>query len=81
MTRNAVVSLVLAVLGAAALGYWIGQRRDAKVEIVSGLGAQDMVVTAGHLKIRDGVAVKVADTPGAAPAQPALNANAPKTKG
>lgn len=29
MTRNVVVSLVLAVLGAAALGYWVGQRRDA----------------------------------------------------
>lgn len=60
----------------------IGQRRDGKVEITSGLAADDVVVTAGHLKIRDGAAVKVAEQP-AAPAKPALNesAPAPKTKG
>ena len=58
----------------------IGQRRDSRVEIVSGLGAGDVIVTAGHLKMRDGVAVKVVDTPGAPPPQPALNA-AQKTKG
>ncbi|HZQ63507.1 MAG TPA: efflux RND transporter periplasmic adaptor subunit [Casimicrobiaceae bacterium] len=38
----------------------VGQRRDAKAEIVKGLLAQDVVVTAGQLKLRDGVAVKVA---------------------
>jgi membrane fusion protein (multidrug efflux system) len=59
----------------------IGQRRDSRVEIVSGLGAEDMVVTAGHLKMRDGIAVKVVDTPGAPPTQPVLNTNAAKTKG
>ena len=60
----------------------IGQRREGKVEIVSGLGANDVVVTAGHLKIRDGAAVKLAEQP-AAPTQPVLNerAPAPKTKG
>jgi membrane fusion protein (multidrug efflux system) len=58
----------------------IGQRRDGKVEVVSGLGANDTVVTAGHLMIRDGVAVKAVEPAGAAP-QPALNANTPKTKG
>ena len=39
----------------------IGLRRDAKVEIVEGLSAGDVVVTAGQLKIRDGAAVKVAN--------------------
>jgi len=58
----------------------IGQRRDGRVEITSGLGGSDVVVTAGHLKVRDGMAVKVADTPGSAP-QPALIATPPKTKG
>lgn len=38
----------------------VGQRRDGKVEIVSGLAAGDMVVSAGQLKLRDGVAVAVA---------------------
>ena len=58
----------------------IGQRRDGKVEIVSGLAATDVIVTAGHLKIRDGAAVRVAEpTP---TAQPVLNTtNQPKTKG
>ncbi|MCC7325210.1 MAG: efflux RND transporter periplasmic adaptor subunit [Burkholderiales bacterium] len=37
-----------------------GQRRDGKVEIVAGLAAGDIIVTAGQLKIRDGVAVRVA---------------------
>ena len=60
----------------------IGQRRDGKVEIVSGLRNDDVVVTAGHLKIRDGAPVKVARQP-EAPAQPALNDATPdrKTKG
>lgn len=38
----------------------IGQRRDGKVEILRGLDPADMVVTAGHLKIRDGTAVRMA---------------------
>ncbi len=37
-----------------------GQRRDSRVEVLSGLAAGDMVVTAGQLKIRDGAAVRVA---------------------
>ena len=48
----------------------IGQRRDGKVEILNGLTAADVVVTAGHLKIRDGTTVKVAaaaSDPGSAP--------------
>lgn len=60
----------------------IGQRRDGKVEILSGLKGDDLVVTEGHLKIRDGAAVKVADRPATAPTRPALNDAAPsKSKG
>ncbi|MEN3974140.1 efflux RND transporter periplasmic adaptor subunit [Emcibacter sp. SYSU 3D8] len=36
-----------------------GIRRDGVVEIVSGLGAADTVVTAGQLKLHDGAAVNV----------------------
>ena len=35
----------------------IGQRRDGKVEIVNGVAKDDVVVTAGQLKLRDGVPV------------------------
>jgi membrane fusion protein (multidrug efflux system) len=38
-----------------------GQRRDAKVEIVKGLSNDDMVVTAGQIKLRDGSPVAVAN--------------------
>ena len=37
----------------------IGTRRDGRVEIVEGLGGKDMVVTAGHQKIRNGASVKI----------------------
>jgi membrane fusion protein (multidrug efflux system) len=61
----------------------IGQRREGKVEVVSGLKAEDVVVTAGHQKIRDGAAVTIARQPAAPAAQPVLNNAAPaaKTKG
>ena len=45
----------------------IGQRRDGKVEILGGLGAQDMVVTAGVVKLRDGAPVRVANSTAAQP--------------
>ncbi len=45
----------------------IGQRRDGKVEIRAGLASGDVVVTAGQIKLREGVAVRVANVP-AAPA-------------
>ena len=35
----------------------VGQRRDGKVEILNGLVAGDIVVSAGQLKLRDGVPV------------------------
>src|SRR5690606_584543 len=39
-----------------------GQRRDGKVEIVTGLEHNDIVVIAGQLKLRDGVLVRAANT-------------------
>ena len=60
----------------------IGLRRNAKVEVTSGLRPGDEVVIAGQLKIRDGAAVKsiaagppagaagAGPAPGAAPAKP-----------
>jgi membrane fusion protein (multidrug efflux system) len=48
----------------------VGQRRDGKAEIVKGLQDGDMVITAGQLKLREGVPVQMAvtqrDVPGAA---------------
>ena len=38
----------------------VGQRRDGMVEIVDGVAAGDLVVTAGQLKLRDGAPVTVA---------------------
>jgi membrane fusion protein (multidrug efflux system) len=58
----------------------IGQRREGKVEIVRGVAEKDMVVTAGHLKIRDGTAVRLAAAPEAASQQVALG-EAPKADG
>ena len=43
----------------------VGQRQEAKVEILTGVSKDDVVVTAGQQKLRDGAAVAVA---GAAPA-------------
>ncbi len=42
-----------------------GQRRDSRVEIVSGVDKEAVIVTAGQAKLRDGTPVKIAD--GAAP--------------
>ena len=39
----------------------IGQRRDGQVEVLQGLVAGEVVVTAGQLKLRDGSQVKIAD--------------------
>ena len=35
----------------------VGQRRDAKVEILNGVAKGDLIVTAGQLKLRDGAPV------------------------
>ena len=45
----------------------IGQRRDSRVEIVNGLTSEDVVVTAGGIKLREGVAVTVVKSPAATP--------------
>jgi len=37
----------------------IGQRRDSKVEVLKGLAANDVVVTAGQLKLREGMSVTI----------------------
>ena len=58
----------------------IGQRRDGRVEVVAGLDAKDMVVTAGQQKLRDGANVRVANAPASAPTSPKAEA-APAAKG
>ena len=52
----------------------VGQRRDAKVEILTGVAKDDLVVTAGQLKLRDGAPVTVA---GAALVSSGATAEAP----
>ena len=64
-----------------------GQRRDARVEVTKGVDAGDVVVTAGQLKLRDGMPVTIAPTatpvaadnapPAAKPATPAQAGAAP----
>jgi membrane fusion protein (multidrug efflux system) len=53
----------------------IGQRRDAKVEIVKGLGPTDVVVTAGQLKLREGTQVTILNA-----AASAADARTPRNK-
>ena len=52
----------------------VGQRRDSKVEILNGVAKDDVIVTAGQLKLRDGAPVNVA---GAASAKSSSTAAAP----
>ena len=59
----------------------IGQRHEGKVEVTNGLTPDDVVVTAGVIKLREGVPVTIANS---APAAPAVGksdeaARAPKT--
>jgi len=62
----------------------VGQRRDGRVEIVKGVAAGETIVTAGQLKIRDGVPVAVApaakSAATAAPAKSGQNGSAPPAK-
>lgn len=55
----------------------LGLRRDATVEVVEGLSPGDMVVTAGHLKVREGATVSVMPTPGQTPIAPRTGAETP----
>ena len=57
----------------------IGQRREGRVEILNGLVAEDVIVTAGAIKLREGAAVSIANS--APEAAPVGNSDAPKTKG
>jgi len=47
-----------------------GVRRTGRVEVVSGLDAGDVVVTAGQMKLRDGVAVQSGPGPAGPPGEP-----------
>jgi membrane fusion protein (multidrug efflux system) len=61
----------------------VGQRRGGRVEIVKGVNAGDTIVTAGQLKIRDGmpVTVSASDKPAIGGAPPKGSANgAPPAK-
>ena len=59
----------------------VGQRRDGRVEIVKGVAPGETIVTAGQLKIRDGVPVTVAaaakNAVSAAPAKGDQDGSAP----
>jgi membrane fusion protein (multidrug efflux system) len=48
-----------------------GVRRAGRVEIMNGLSQGDVVVTAGQIKLRDGVAVRSAASPAGPPGAPA----------
>ncbi len=43
----------------------LGMRRSGRVEILDGLSANDQVVTAGQLKLRDGTQVSIVNGAGA----------------
>ncbi len=53
----------------------VGQRGDGKAEITKGLEPQDVVVTAGQLKIREGAQLKVARVDRTAPKTAATEAD------
>ena len=57
----------------------IGQRREGKVEVLNGLVPEDVVVTAGVIKLREGVPVTIANSASEAPA--VGKNDAPRTKG
>jgi membrane fusion protein (multidrug efflux system) len=52
----------------------IGQRRDGRAEVLKGLRDGDVVITAGQLKIREGVPVQVATVQSAPAAPPKADA-------
>jgi len=58
-----------------------GQRRDGKVEILAGVGKDDVVVTAGQAKLRDGTAVQLVEARSAreTPAGAKPDPSAPKS--
>jgi len=64
----------------------LGQRRDGRVEVRSGLAAKDVVVTAGQIKLREGQPVTIVSAPAgkstaaAAPASGPPSATPPKAE-
>lgn len=57
----------------------IGQRREGRVEVLNGLAPEDVVVTAGVIKLREGVPVTLANRAPATP--PVGSGDPPKPKG
>ena len=61
----------------------IGQRRGGRAEVLKGLNDGDLIITAGQLKIREGVPVTIAaaqSAPAAAPKTDAATGVAPKSE-
>lgn len=72
---------------AKAVPVKLGARQQAQVEVLEGLAAGDVVVTAGHMRLKDGAAVRAvgegaagakpeAAAPASAPGNPSANPNA-----
>ncbi len=59
----------------------IGTRLEGRVEIVNGLAPDDVVVTAGAIKLREGAAVAIANAPPSQAPVPVVREDAPKTRG
>ena len=59
----------------------IGARREGRVEILTGLAANDVVVTAGVIKLREGAPVTIANAPSSQAPVPVVREDAPKTRG
>lgn len=58
----------------------IGVRREGRIEVLGGLTPDDVVVTAGAIKLREGAAVQIANSP-RTETVPVGRAEQPKTKG
>ena len=56
----------------------IGARREGRVEVLNGLTPNDVVVTAGVIKLREGAPVQVVSAPPPAAPRPVLNTSAQK---
>ena len=59
----------------------IGVRLEGRVEIMNGLAPEDVVVTAGTIKLREGAAVTIANAPASQAPVPVVREDAPKTRG
>ena len=57
----------------------VGQRREGKVEVLSGLSPEDVVVTNGVIKLREGVPVEIANASSSPPPAVGKADTAPRT--